>query len=183
MKVIVGITGASGIIYAIRLLEELKKVGEEIYVIISKNAEIIMEKECGKGKDYLKKFTENIFDNDDFSSPLASGSFKVDSMVIIPCSIKTLSAVANGFTDTLISRAGINCLKEGRKLVLVIRETPLDLSSLRNMVKAKENGAVILPAIPAFYHNPKTIDDLVNFVVGKILDQLGIEHNLFKRWS
>ena len=117
-----------------------------------------------------------------FSGP-ASGSFKLDSMMICPCSMKTLSAIANGYGDTLTSRAAICTLKEEQKLVLVLRETPLDYASIKNMEKAKVGGATILPAMPGFYHKPKNIDDLVDFIVGKILDQLDIKHSLFKRWK
>ena len=120
--------------------------------------------------------------NDLFASP-SSGSFKSDGMIISPCSIKTLSSIANGYCNNLISRSALCCLKEGRKLVLVLRETQLDLISIENMKKAKINGAIILPAMPAFYHSPNNIDDLVNYIVGKILDQFNIEHNLFKRWK
>ena len=104
-------------------------------------------------------------------------------MIVIPCSMKTLSAIANGYGDTLTSRAASCCLKEGRKLVLVIRETPLDLPGIRNMLAAKESGAIILPAMPAFYHQPKNIEELVDFIVGKVFDQLGLQHSLFKRWK
>ena len=183
MRVVIGITGASGIIYAIRLLEELESRGIELFIIISDRARYIMDLECKDKKKVISRFAKRIHDNNDFSSPLASGSFRIDSMVIVPCSLKTLSAVANGYTDTLISRCAINCLKEGRKLILVIREMPLDLQTLRNMVKAREAGAVVMPAMPAFYHNPKTLDDIIDFVVGKILDQLGIDHELFRRWG
>lgn len=182
MKIVVGITGASGTIYALRLLEELNKRNVDTSLIVSKNAKYIIKEECNKDIDEVKKLSTRFYENDDLSSPLASGSFYIDAMVVIPCSIKTLSAIANGYADTLISRASINCLKEERKLILVPRETPLDLSTIKNMLKAKQAGATILPAMPAFYHHPKSIDDMVNFVVGKVLDQLGIRHHLFRRW-
>jgi len=182
MRVVVGITGASGAIYALRVLEELKKRKVEIHLIISRNASFIIKEECGKDLEEIKELADRSYENHDFSSPLASGSFKIDAMIVVPCSVKTLSAIANGYADTLISRSAINCLKEGRKLILVPRETPLDIATIENMLKAKQAGAIILPAMPAFYHKPRCVEDLVNFVVGKIMDQLGIEHNLFKRW-
>ncbi|MGC9554534.1 MAG: UbiX family flavin prenyltransferase, partial [Thermoplasmatota archaeon] len=114
---------------------------------------------------------------------MASGSFQYDGAVIVPCSLKTLAALAHGYADNLITRMGLCALKEGRRLVVVPRETPLDLASLRNLVAVRENGAVVLPAMPGFYHHPRGINDLVDYVVGKILDQLGIPHQLFERWS
>jgi len=183
MRIVVGISGASGAIYAVRLLEELSKRSIDTILLVSETGEKIMEDETGIKKEDLRKLVNAMYDNDDFFSPLASGTFGVDGMVIVPCSVKTLSAVANGYADTLMARSAINCLKEGRKLILVLRETPLDLITIKNMLAAREAGAVILPAMPAFYHKPSTIDDMVNFVVGKILDQLNIEHELFPRWE
>jgi len=183
MRIIVGICGTSGVIYGIKLVKVLYQLKNEIHLIISDVAKKIIEYETDVDLDVLKNLATRTYENDDFFSAPASGSFQSDAMVVAPCSLKTLSAIANGYTDTLISRAAICCLKENKPLVLVPRETPLDLSALRNMVKAKEANAIILPAMPAFYQKPSNIDDIVDFVVGKILDQLGIKHNLFKRWE
>jgi 4-hydroxy-3-polyprenylbenzoate decarboxylase len=133
--------------------------------------------------DKLKKKANFYYKNSDLFAAPSSGSFKIDAMVIAPCSMKTLSAIANGYCDTLITRAGICGLKEERKLILVIRESPLDLPGIKNILSAKQAGVTILPATPGFYHKPKKIEELVDFIVGKILDQLKIEHSLFKRWK
>ncbi len=183
MRVILSIGGASGSIYGIRLFEELIKSGVEVHLVVSKGAKKILEYETGHNYGDLKKKASFCYDNDDLFVPPASGSFQLDAMVIVPCSMKTLSAIANGYGDTLTSRAASCCLKEGRKLILVIRETPLDLPGIKNMLIAKQGGAVILPAMPGFYHKPKKIKELVDFIIGKVFDQLGLEHNLFKRWG
>ena len=183
MRVFLSIGGASGSIYGIRLLEELCKSDVEIHLTMSDGAKKIMEHETKYIFKDLKNKASFCYDNNDFFAALASGSFQLDAMVICPCSMKTLSAVANGYGDTLTSRAASCCLKENRKLVLVLRETPLDLPGIKNMLVAKQAGATILPAMPGFYHKPKKIEELVDFVVGKILDQLGLEHSLFKRWE
>lgn len=183
MKYLLSIGGASGSIYGVRLLEELRKSGNEIHLIISDGAKKIVkhETECTYGE--LKNKANVCYDNDDLFAGPASGSFQLDGMIVAPCSMKTLSAIANGYGDTLTSRAASCCLKEGRKLVLVIRETPLDLSGIKNMLTAKQSGAIVLPAMPAFYYRPKKIGDLVDFIVGKVFDQLGIKNSLFKRWE
>ena len=183
MKVLLSMGGASGSIYGIRLLEELKKAGAETHLIFSQGAKKIIEHETKfKAKD-LKKLASFYYENNDLFAGPASGSFKLDAMIICPCSMKTLSAVANGYGDTLTSRSAVCNLKEERKLILVLRETPLDLPSIKNMEKAKLAGATILPAMPGFYHKPQKIQDLVDFIIGKILDQLDIKHGLFKRWK
>jgi len=183
MRILLSIGGASGSIYGIRLLEELIKSNVEVHLVVSDGAKDILEHETVYTYDDLKKKANICYENGDLFAAPASGSFHLDGMIVAPCSMKTLSAVANGYGDTLTSRAASCCLKEGRKLVLVIRETPLDLPSIKNMLMAKQGGAVILPAMPGFYHKPKTIADLVDFVVGKIFDQFNIEHSLFKRWD
>ncbi len=183
MKLLVGISGASGSIYGVRLLEELRKHKHETILVVSSGAKKILEHETAHTYDTLKTYASSVFDNDQLFAGPASGSFFLDGMVVVPCSMKTLAAIAHGYADTLITRAATCCLKEGRKLVLVPRETPLDLAALTNMVFCRQNGAVILPATPGFYHQPQTVDDLVDFVVGKILDQFGINHRLYKKWK
>lgn len=183
MKILLAISGASGSIYGIRLLEELTKSNVEVHLVVSNDAKKILHHETNYKYEDLRNKSNFCYENDDLFSPPASGSFQIDGMIIAPCSMKTLSAIANGYGDTLISRAASCCLKEEKKLVVVLRETPLDLPGIKNMLSAKESGAIILPAIPAFYHKPDTIEDLVDFIVGKILDQFKIKHSLFKRWK
>jgi 4-hydroxy-3-polyprenylbenzoate decarboxylase len=183
MKVLLSIGGASGSIYGISLLEELIKSKAEVHLIVSDGAKKIIEYETKYLFKDLKKKSDFYYDNNDLFAPPASGSFQMDAMIICPCSMKTLSAIANGYGDTLTSRAASCFLKEGRKLILVIRETPLDLPGIKNMLSAKQAGAIILPAMPGFYQKPQNLEGLINFIVGKILDQLSIKHSLFKRWK
>ena len=183
MKVVVCVTGASGAIYAKRLLEVLKEKNVEISLIISNSAKKIIEHELNmKCNDFIK-LADEYYDNDDFFSPLASGSNKFDAAIVIPCSMKTLSSIANGYSSNLIVRVCDIALKEKRKLILMPREMPFSAIHLENMLKLAKLGVVIMPPIPAFYNEPKTIDDLINFVVGRVLDILGIENDLFKRWG
>jgi len=181
MRLIVAITGASGVIYGKRLLEVLGNKGFEVHLVVSKAAEKVIDQELGKC-DWVSLATRVYFP-DELTAPIASGSFKVDGMVIVPASMKTLGALASGYCEDLISRAADVQLKEGRRLIVVPRETPLHAIHLENMAKLSKMGVVILPAMPGFYHNPKTINDLVNFIVGKILDQLGVENELYKKWG
>ena len=183
MKILLAITGASGSIYGKRLLEELIKSGNQVHLIVSEEAKKIMKFETNYTFEKIKNKASFYYDNSDMFAAPSSGSFKLDAMIIVPCSMKTLSAISNGYCDTLISRAASCFLKEERKLILVIRETPLDLPAIKNILSVKQAGATILPAMPGFYHKPKKIDDLVNFIVGRILDQLKIDHRLFKRWK
>lgn len=177
MRVVLGITGASGVIYGVRLAEELEKSGTEVTIIVSDAARKVLAAETPQAK-FSRTLTEH-----DIESDVSSGSVKFDATVICPCSMKTLSAIANGFAYNLICRNADVALKEHRKLVLVVRETPLNAIHLENMLKLVKLGVTILPASPGFYHNPKTIDDLVNHVIGKVLDSLGVESNLFTRWG
>jgi len=183
MKILLSIGGASGSIYGIRLLEELAKSKVEAHLIVSEGAKKIIEHETEYTFDKLKNKANFVYDNSDMFAGPASGSFKIDAMVVCPCSMKTLSAIANGYGDTLTSRSASCQLKEERKLILVIRETPLDLPGIENMRKARLAGTTVLPAAPGFYHKPKNIDDLINFIVGKVLDHLEIKNTLFKRWG
>jgi 4-hydroxy-3-polyprenylbenzoate decarboxylase len=184
MVLIIGITGASGAIYGIRLLQVLsgmKKI--ETHLIISQAGEINIKHETDwKIKD-IKAMANFNYGVDDIGACLSSGSFKRDGMIIAPCSVKTMSALANSFTHNLITRAADVNLKERRKLVLLVRETPLHLGHLRNMERLTEIGAIIMPPMPAFYHRPNTLQDIIDQTIGKVLDIFDIEHNLFPRWS
>jgi flavin prenyltransferase len=182
-KIVIGFSGASGIIYGIRLLEILHSVNIQTYLIISEWAKKNIEIETDKTLEYVKSLSSVNYDNFKLDASVSSGSFLHDGMVIVPCSMKSLSSIANGYDDTLISRAASVTLKESRKLIIVPRETPLSRIHLENMIKLQEAGAIILPAMPGFYHNPSTIDEIIDHLVGKILDQLKIEHDLFKRWK
>jgi len=182
-RLVVGVTGASGVVYAKRLLEVLKEKNIETHLIVSKTAEKIIKHELEMDRADFDKLGRYRYREDEVDAPLASGSFKIDGMVIIPCSLKTLAGIASGYTDNLILRAADVTLKEKRKLVLVPRETPLSAIHLRNMLELAIIGVVILPAMPSFYHKPKSIHELVDFIVGKILDIFGIEHDLFRRWG
>jgi 4-hydroxy-3-polyprenylbenzoate decarboxylase len=182
MKFLLSIGGASGSIYGVTMLKELKKAGHEVHLIVSKGGKRILKHETDVPFSEVQKNSDVYYENDDLFAGPASGSFTLDGMIIVPCSMKTLSAVANGYGDTLTSRAASCCLKEGRKVVLVIRETPLDLPGINNMLLAKQAGAILLPACPGFYHKPREIEEVVDFIVGKVFDQFALPHKLFKRW-
>jgi 4-hydroxy-3-polyprenylbenzoate decarboxylase len=180
MNTVVGITGASGIVYGLRLLESLP--GRKT-VIVSEEAERIADVELGVSKREMISKADAHYENDDLFSPLASGSVSFDSMAIVPCSTSTMSKIACGISDNLVTRVASVALKERRKLVLLIRETPLSAIHLENMHKLSLAGAVIMPACPAFYPEPKSVGDMVDFVVGRVLDELGVDNDLYKRWS
>ncbi len=183
MRVVVAITGASGVIYGIRLLEELNKQDIETHLIISRNAQNIIRYETSYKVEYIESIADNFYDERELDAIINSGSFQFDTMIVVPCSMKTLSAISNGYADNSITRVADVTLKERRRLVIVPRETPLRTVHLENMTSLSREGAVILPAMPGFYHNPETLDDQVNFIVGKILDTLGISNNLFTKWK
>ncbi|NWG08996.1 MAG: UbiX family flavin prenyltransferase [Nitrososphaerales archaeon] len=183
MRIVVAITGSSGVVYGKRLLEVLSDKHVETHLIVSKGAEEIIAFELPSKKGDIEKLATRAYRVNDLSSPLASGSFITDGMIVAPCSAKTLAGIANGYSDNLVLRAAEVTIKQGRKLILVPRETPLSAIHLENMLKLARLGVVVLPAMPAFYHHPESMDQLIDFVVGKILDSLGIEHDLFERWS
>jgi 4-hydroxy-3-polyprenylbenzoate decarboxylase len=183
LRLVIAITGASGVIYGIRTLEVLKKLNVETHLILSEWGSKNINIETDKTTDYVRSLSTRYYDDKNMAASVSSGSFKIDGMVIIPCSMKTLASIANALDDSLVSRAADVCIKEQRKLVLVPRETPLSRIHLKNMTRLASTSSVILPAMPGFYHRPKTIDDLINHVVGKVLDQFNIDHRLFKRWG
>ncbi|MDO8727254.1 MAG: UbiX family flavin prenyltransferase [Candidatus Methanoperedens sp.] len=182
-EIIVAISGASGVQYGIRLLETLKGTkGIKTHLVMSDSAKQLIEIETNYSVNDVEKLADHVYRDDDFTAPVASGSHRSKGMVVAPCSMKTLASIAVGMSDTLISRAADVCLKEKRPLVLMVRETPLNMIHIENMGRASRAGAIILPASPAFYPKPTSIDDLIDFMAGRALDLLGVEHNLYKRW-
>ncbi|MFB4163422.1 UbiX family flavin prenyltransferase [Alteribacillus sp. JSM 102045] len=190
----VAITGASGAIYGIRLTQELLKNNYRVHLLISEAGWQVFREELKLDTSDRQACLEELFPESvetsleihglrDFKAPVASGSYRTDGMVVIPCSMGTLSKIANGNSGNLLERAADVVLKEKRKLILVPRETPLNGIHLENMLKAEKNGSHIIPAMPGFYHLPETKDDLINFVVGKVLDALNVHHSLFTRWG
>lgn len=183
MNIIIGITGATGTIYAVKLLEALKKNKDvKIHLIMSKWAKKNLEIETNYLLDYVENLAYKVYENENLGAQTASGSFITDGMVIVPCSMKSLSSISNGYSDNLISRTADVIMKEGRKLVVCPRETPLSQIHLENMLKLSNMGARIVPPMPAFYNNPSNLDDIVNHQVMKILDQFGIDYEKSKRW-
>ncbi len=181
-RLIVGITGASGVIYGIRALQMLKAADVETHLVLSPAAKATMAQETDwKVSDVVALASVN-HDHRDVGATIASGSFVTGGMLIAPCSVKTLSAVANSYSNDLMSRAADVCLKEGRPVLLMLRETPLHLGHIRLMAQAAEAGAILFPPVPAFYVNPKTVDDIVNGTVGRALARLGIENEAYTKW-
>lgn len=184
-RLIIGISGASGAIYPIRLLEILKNTEIETHLIISDSARLTINTETEYTFQQIKALADVVYDNRNLAAAISSGSFQTMGMIILPCSIKTLSAITHSYTDDLISRAADVCLKEGKPLILCLRETPLHLGHLRLMTQAAEIGAKIAPLMPAFYHRPQTVDDLINQSINRLCDQLNIylAQDLFQRWG
>lgn len=183
-RLVVGITGSTGAIYGVRLLQRLREHGGfEVHLVLSAPAKRTLAEETDYKPKAVEALADVVHDNRDIGASLASGSFRTEGMVIAPCSIKTASALATGHADTLIARAGDVTLKEGRPLIAVVRETPLHIGHLRMLVALAEIGAVILPPMPAFYHRPRTVDDIVDHTVARILDRLGVAHGLVPEWT
>ena len=183
MRLVVGITGSTGVIYGIRLLEILKRLNIETHLIMSEWAEKCIVMETEYDLNYVKSLATQSSDETNMAANVSSGTHKTDGMIVIPCSMKTLSSIANGYDETLVARAAGVALKESRKLILVVRETPLTAINLENMLKLARLGVIIMPPVTEFYTKPKGIDDMINHIVGKCLDQFDIEHDLFTRWG
>ncbi len=180
---IVAITGATGVVYGVEMLKVLKELQVPTHLILSEAAIRNLHIETAYSPDDVRALADVVYNNKDVGAAVASGSFRTQGMIVAPCTVKSLSAIANSFTYNLVIRAADVTLKERRTLVLMVRETPLHKGHLDLMSRAADMGAVILPPLPAFYHMPQTIMDIVHQSIGKALDQVGIEHNLFRRWS
>ncbi len=183
LPLIVAITGASGVIYGVEMLRVLNTLGEETHLILSKAAGLNLSIETNYSVEDVKSLAKAVYSNKDAGAAVASGSFRTRGMIVAPCTVKTLSAIANSFTTNLIVRAADVTLIERSPLVLMVRETPLHKGHIELMSRACDCGAIILPPMPAFYHHPETIMDIIHQSIGKALDQVGIEHNLFRRWA
>ncbi|MDD9783124.1 UbiX family flavin prenyltransferase [Priestia megaterium] len=182
-RMIVAISGATGIIYGIRLLEVLKRLDIETHLVISQSAQVTLNYETDMKMQELKELADVTYSVKDIGAAISSGSYQTMGMIVAPCSIKTMSQIAYSMTDNLIARAADVILKERKRLVLMLRETPLSLSHIRHMEAVTENGAIIFPPVPAFYTRPQTIDDIVNQTVGRVLDLFDIDTGEFKRWG
>lgn len=182
-RIVIGVSGASGSIYAYRALQALRGAKVETHLVMSGQAGRTIELETGMTAADFETLADVVHRDDDLAASISSGSFLSDGMLVIPCSIRSAAAIAHSLNANLLVRAADVCLKERRKLVLVVRETPLHLGHLRMLVQLSEMGAVILPPVPAMYAKPKSIEDIVDHTIGKALDQFGIEHSLFKRWE
>lgn len=190
---IIGITGASGVIYGIRLCEYMLSIGEEIHLVITEAGWRVLHDELNWQTIHRQQTLQTYFSQStgqliyhplqDIGASIASGSFRTSGMVIMPCSMGTLSAIAHGASDNLLERTADVMLKEGRPLIIVPRETPLHAIHLENMLRLAKLGVRLIPAMPAFYHKPETIDELIDFLVGKVLDSMDMEHNLYRRWG
>jgi len=183
VRLVLGISGASGAIYGIRALEALGNAGVETHLVMTSAARETIRLETGRSAADVEALASHTYRIDDPTAKIAGGSFRTHGMAVVPCSMKTLGGIASGYADNLLLRAAEVSMKERRPLVLVVRETPLSLIDLENMVKVTKAGAIVMPAMPAFHNRPKTVDDMVNHVVGKLFDILDIPHDLVPRWN
>ena len=183
MRLIVGITGASGAIFGLRTLEALKALNVESHLILSRWSRVTITRETNYSIEQAERLASATYHHDNQSAPVSSGSFRTDGMIIAPCSMKTLAAIRSGFGDTLICRAADVILKERRKLLLVARESPLNEIHLENMLALARMGVTIFPPVPAFYNRPETLRELVDYIVGRVLDQFGLEMPGLSRWN
>jgi|TARA_B100001971_G_scaffold155595_1_gene145086 4-hydroxy-3-polyprenylbenzoate decarboxylase len=183
MKLIIGISGASGAIYGVRLLEILKELKVETHLIITAWGKNILEHETNMTFEKVRSLADYMYDDTDLSAGPSSGSFKVDAMVVIPCSMKTVACISSGITSSLLTRVADVTLKEGRHLIIVPRETPLSAVHLKNLYDLSRFGVTILPAMPGFYNKPKSLINMVDHIIGKVLDQLNLKHNLYEPWK
>jgi polyprenyl P-hydroxybenzoate/phenylacrylic acid decarboxylase-like protein len=182
-RIVVGITGASGVVYGVRLLEVLNDLGVETHLVMSPAAKMTIVAETRYSIESVEKLASKVYKFSDITATISSGSFETDGMVIIPCSMHTLGALASGVADSLLTRAAEVTMKEWRTMIVVPRETPLSLIHIENMARLARAGAIIVPAMPAFYFKPRVVEDIVNHLVGKVLDLLKLENSLFKRWE
>lgn len=182
-RMVVGISGASGIVYGIRMLQVLRELGVETHLVMSRSAQVTLKHETDMSLAEVKALADVWYSNNDIGAAIASGSFKVSGMVVAPCSIKTLSEIATGVTGSLLSRAADVNLKERRRLVLMVRETPLHLGHLRSMAAVTEAGAIVFPPVPAFYAKPASLEDMVDHTAGRVLDLFGFDAAGVKRWD
>lgn len=182
-RLIVGVSGASGAIYGVRALQTLRECGVETHLVVSKAAEITLRHECNESSSSLRALADHFYSTGDIGAAISSGSFATMGMLVLPCSVRTMSEICTGITTTLLSRAADVVLKERRRLVLGIRETPLHTGHLRTMVSLSEIGAVIAPIVPAFYNSPQSLDDIVDHTVGRLLDLFDIDTRKVKRWT
>lgn len=183
VKIVVGVTGGSGAVYALALLRQLRILGCETHLVVSRMGAYVMDHECGVSLEELRTFADRYYEDDDLAAPISGGSFRTFGMAVVPCSMKTLASIAGGFSESLLTRAADVTLKERRRLVLVTRESPLSVIHLENMLAATRSGAVVMPASPGFYHRPESVAEMVVSFSGRILDALGVEHNLTRRWE
>lgn len=183
MRIVVGLSGGSGSIYTLALLQILRAQGIETHLVASEMGVKVAFHECGLTEAELREMCDVWHENRNMGATIASGSFKVDGMAVVPCSMKTLASIACGYADSLLTRAADVCIKERRRLVLLVREMPFSSIHLENMLRLSNQGVIILPACPAFYNHPKDLSDIVSFVTGKVMDQLSIENQAYRRWE